>query len=370
MRGGLALRIMECQRAFRCRLRPTSMGAVLRHEWTDMLNERRRQVLQALVAEYISSAQPVGSKSLVDRYELGCSPATVRNELAILEETGFVYQPHVSAGRVPTDSGYRTFVDELLEKGESLDVTNEVDGALFFRSVEVDELMRETSSVLSELTDYMAVVVAPTVSLARIRRVDLLAMEPRRALLVLIPESGRIVERHVELAQDASPERLADIERSLNAALVGKRAVDVRPLRQAIDADHPGDAMVARIIEEIIDALEEADRDRLYHLGIPALLNQPEFHDAEAVRPLLLAIEDGIAMLETLAEVIATTGVTVRIGHENLREELDNVSLVATHYGMRDSDGIVGVIGPTRMNYLRAIAAVRAVAERLSDTLG
>ena len=200
-----------------------------------MLNERRRRVLKALVNQYIESAQPVASKALVERYDLGCSPATVRNELAILEETGFVFQPHVSAGRVPTDSGYRNFVDDILaaEPRESDDSSVRAD--LLSHASEVDELLRETSTLLTHLTDYAAVVIAPTVSLARIKRVDLLSMAPRRALFVLITESGQVVNRSMELAEDASPERLAEIERALNASLVGKRAAEVRPLRTALD---------------------------------------------------------------------------------------------------------------------------------------
>ncbi len=204
-----------------------------------MLNERRRRVLKALVNQYIESAQPVASKALVERYDLGCSPATVRNELAILEETGFVFQPHVSAGRVPTDSGYRNFVDDILadEPGESDDASVRAD--LLSHASEVDELLRETSALLTHLTDYAAVVIAPTVSLARIKRVDLLSMAPRRALFVLITESGQVVNRSMELTEDAAPERLAEIERALNASLVGKRAAEVRPLRSALESERP-----------------------------------------------------------------------------------------------------------------------------------
>ena len=194
-----------------------------------MLNERRRRVLGALVEEYIASATPVGSKTLVDRYELGCSPATVRNELSILEETGYVVQPHVSAGRMPTDTGYRSFVDDLIEKGDTALGEGDVSSRLQHLG-EVDELMRETSSALTELTKCLAVVIAPSVSLARVKRVDLLSMAPRRALFVLITESGQVVNRSVELTEDTSPERLAEVERALNAAFDGKRASEIRKL--------------------------------------------------------------------------------------------------------------------------------------------
>lgn len=332
-----------------------------------MLNDRRRHVLRALVDRYIASATPVGSRVLVERYDLGCSSATVRNELAILEETGFVFSPHISAGRVPTDSGYRSFVDELLAIGVIDDPEEaQLRADLLAHAGEVDELLRETSSLLTQLTDYVAVVLAPTVTLERVRRVDLLSMAPRRALFVLITESGQVINRSIELVADTAPESLADVERAINAALVGKRASEVRPIRDAMD-ELQEQTLHARIVDEILDSLAEADRDRLRHVGLPSLLAQPEFHDADRVRPVVSALEDDVAMLETLADALSSSEVTVRIGHENRLDAFGSVSIVATPYGVAGADGVIGVVGPTRMDYRRAIAVVRAVADGLSD---
>jgi heat-inducible transcriptional repressor len=334
-----------------------------------MLNDRRRRVLQALVEEYIASAVPVGSKTLVERYELSCSPATVRNELAILEETGYVVQPHVSAGRLPTDTGYRSFVDVLLASGMNEADAEEMRRALHSHAREIDELMRETSVALTQLTNCLAVVLAPSITLSRLRRVDLLLLTARRALFVLITESGQVLNRTVELAAETTPERLAEAERSLNAACVGKRAADIRPLRDAAALADGVDGLVARLVDEILDALDEADRDRLYHVGVPALLAQPEFQEVGRARPLIEFLEDGIAVLETLSEALGTTDISVRIGHENRRAELGNVSIVATNYSACGADGVIGVIGPTRMDYQRAMAAVRVIADGLSAAL-
>lgn len=339
-----------------------------------MLNERRRRILQALVEEYVVSATPVGSQTLVRGYDLGCSPATVRNELSILEETGHLIQPHVSAGRVPTDTGYRSFVDDLLERGEP-SLERDFHNERMRHAAEVDDLMRETSLALTQLTSCLAVTVAPKVITARVKRIDLLSMAPRRALFVLITEAGQVVNRSIELAQDTAPELLAQIERSLNASLVGKRASEIMPVRVALESaaiDDPAKVtLVGLVIDEILDALAEADRDRVYHVGVPALLAQPEFHDSERARPLIEFLEDGIAVLEALSEALGGPGgLTVRIGHENRRAELGGLSLVATHYSSGSADGVVGVIGPTRMDYTRAIASVRAVADGLEDALG
>ncbi len=337
-----------------------------------MLPDRRRLILKALVEEYITSGQPVGSKHLVDRHGITCSPATVRNELAALEEHGYVFQPHVSSGRIPTDAGYREFVDELLESGETPvhSQAEELRRRQLALASEVDDLMYRTSNVLSHLTHYVAVVLAPTLSLARIRRIDLLAMSAHRALVVLITESGQVVNRHVELGEPTSPTRLAEVEHALNESLDGKRAAEVRPLREALDQRVPGDGLVAAVLDEIIGCLEEADRDRVHHMGVSELAALPEFAQTARLRPLLGLLEDGLAMLDTLSEVISTTGLTVRIGSENSRSELGDLSLVVTGYGTAQADGIVGVIGPTRMDYQRTITAVRSVAEDLSDALG
>ncbi len=338
-----------------------------------MMNDRRRRVLSALVEEYIASAQPVGSKNLVDRYDLGCSPATVRNELSILEETGYVFQPHVSAGRMPTDSGYRSFVDELTGAidGITQAEAEELAAEYFATAAEIDDLMKHTSVMLSQLTHYVAVVLAPTISLARIRRLDLLSMGAQRAVFVLITEQGQVVNRHIKLPSEATPERIAEVEHALNASLQGKRADQIRVLRDALSSPDGGsvDTLMTTLLDEVLDALQEADRDRLHHVGMPDLLTLPEFTDSEQVRPLVGLLEDGLAMLETLHDVMQSGGVTVRIGSENTASELGNLSLVATKYGTGNADGIVGVIGPTRMDYNRAITAVRCVADGLSETL-
>lgn len=337
-----------------------------------MLTDRRRRVLRALIEEYVASGQPVGSRHLVERHRLACSPATVRNELVALEETGYVYQPHVSSGRVPTDAGYRAFVDELLAEG---DARSEGDArAVRERYLaiagEVDDLMRQTSALLSHLTHSVAVVMAPALNLSRIRRVDLVSLAPRRALVVVITENGEVVNRQAALSFDVAPELLAEMEGVLNDALRGKRAAQVRPLRASLGPDHPGHSLFTEITEQVVECLEEADWDRLYHVGVSELLALPEFADSSVVRPLLTVLEDGLVMLETLSEVMRTRGITVRIGAENRAQELEQMSLVATRYGSESADGIVGVIGPTRMDYSRSIAAVHCAADSLSEVLG
>jgi len=338
-----------------------------------MLNERRRMVLAALVNEYVVSVQPVGSKVLVERHGLRFSPATVRSELQALEETGHVFQPHVSAGRVPTDSGYRAFVDDVVGSGTAGLAEQEAESVRHhFRSVdhELTDIMRDTSALLSRLTSYVAVVAAPTLRRARIRRVSVVPLTPRRASVVVVIDSGQVANRTVDFEADVPAETLAHVESYLCRTLDGARGEEAEGVRTAIDGVPGHEAAVAlRALDEVLDCLAEADDDRVLTGGVSALLTHPEFSDPEVVRPLMGLLEDGISMLTVLSEVMRAPEIEVRIGHENPDRALEHASFVAARYGTGDTGGIVGVIGPTRMDYRRAISAVRTVSASLSEVL-
>ncbi|GAB4290576.1 MAG: heat-inducible transcriptional repressor HrcA [Coriobacteriia bacterium] len=339
-----------------------------------MQNERRRTVLSALISEYVASSQPVGSKVLVERYRLGCSPATVRNELAALEEDGLVYQPHTSAGRVPTDVGYRAFVDDVVERHTDTLPAGDVDAihARYERvEHELTEVMRETATVLSALTDCAAVVAAPTLQRARIRRVSLVGLGPTRATLVVVTDSGQVANRSVEFDQPVDGDALAEVERYVDGALCDLMGTEVTLLRDRIEGVPGAEAgATLAILDEVIDCLVEADEDRVLTHGVTALLRQPEFTDADALRPVVALLEDSIMVLHVLSDVMQSRDVVVRIGAENRLDGLARMSFVAHHYGSGDAGGIVGVLGPTRMDYPRAMATVRTVASTLSEHLG
>ncbi len=338
-----------------------------------MLNDRRRTVLSALVDEYIASVQPVGSKVLVERYHLGCSPATVRSELAALEETGLVFQPHVSAGRIPTDSGYRAYVDDVVGSGAQQLSTSEADGVRrYYAEVEheLSDVLRETSAMLSKLTSYVAVVAAPTLRRARIRRVTLVPLAPRRALVVVVTDSGQVANRTIEFERDVLPGALSSVEAYLSRTLDGAVGGEAESVRRTIEGVPGHEAHIAiRVLDVVLECLAEADDDRVLTGGVSALLAHPEFNDPAAVRPLVGLLEDGYSMLSVLTDVMRTTGVEVRIGHENPSAALEHASFVAARYGEGDSGGIIGVIGPTRMDYRRAMSAVRTVSDALTSVL-
>lgn len=338
-----------------------------------MLNDRRRTVLSALVDEYIARVQPVGSKVLVERYHLGCSPATVRSELAALEETGFVFQPHTSAGRIPTDSGYRVYVDDVVAEGTAGLPALEAEGVRrYYAEVEheITDLLRETSALLSRLTSYVAVVAAPTLRRARIRRVTLVPMGSRRALVVVVTDSGQVANRTIDFRMDIEPGALARVEAFLSQSLDGSVGDETDKARHVAEAFVGPEAEIAvSIVEAVLDCLAEADEDRVLTGGVSALLAHPEFNDPATFRPLVGLLENGMSMLQVLSDVMRTPDVEVRIGHENPSVALEHASFVAARYGEGDSGGIVGVIGPTRMDYRRAMSAVRTISETLTGVL-
>jgi len=340
-----------------------------------MLNNRQQSVLCALVNEYVASVQPVGSKVLAERYHLGCSPATVRSELAALEDTGYLFQPHISAGRIPTDIGYRAYVDhQMAETGSTMLSAPEAGAvAAYYARVEreLSEVLRETSALLSRLTSYVAVVVAPTLTRARIRRVTLVPLGPRRGLVVVVTDSGQVANRTIEFERDTAAEDLARVEAYLAPLLDGVLGWDAELARRTAEIlGTAGTDIVTLVLDAVFDCLAEADEGRVVTGGVSALFSHPEFAEPSVVRPLVTLLEDGLSMLSVLTDVMRSRDVEIRIGHENPSQALEHTSFVAARYGDDSGGGIVGVIGPTRMDYRRAVASVRTVSDALTDVLG
>jgi heat-inducible transcriptional repressor len=286
-----------------------------------------------------------------------------------------VYQPHTSAGRIPTDTGYRAFVDDVFG-AEQMPAGLSDEEARCVRSTfedlerELDDVLRETAAVLSNLTSYVAVVAAPALARAHIRRASLVGLGPKRALVVVVTDSGQVADRAVEFAAPVAPEALARVEGAIGQSIEGRYGDEVADVRRALDGAGGSDVDLARtVLDAVIDCLAEADCDRVLTGGASALLSHPEFADPHAMRPMLGLLEDGLAMLRVFSECMRSPSVEVRIGHENSVGALGHASFVASRYGDGDRGGIVGVIGPTRMDYRRAVGAVRTVSDALTDAI-
>ncbi|MEJ7833814.1 MAG: heat-inducible transcriptional repressor HrcA [Nocardioides sp.] len=334
-----------------------------------MQEERKLAVLRAIVEDYVATEEPVGSKALVERHSLGVSPATVRNDMAALEEEGYITQPHTSAGRVPTDKGYRLFVDRLtkvkpMSAAERRAISTFLDGA-----VDLDDVVTRSVRVLSQLTRQVAVVQYPTLSRSTVRHVELVPLAPNRLLVVLILSTGRVEQRVVELTADLAEDDLAALRTRVNMAATGETIAEALVAVRGL-VPEGGTGPTAAVADVLVEAMSDHRSDERIAVGGTA--NLARFGDSfdSAVRPLLEAIEEHVVLLKLLGEATGGGMVTVRIGREGPYEQFASTSVVATGYGAHDDAlATLGVVGPTRMDYPGTMAAVRAVASYVSRIL-
>jgi heat-inducible transcriptional repressor len=334
-----------------------------------MQDERRLAVLRAIVEDYVSTQEPVGSKALVERHGLGVSPATVRNDMAALEEEGLITQPHTSAGRVPTDKGYRLFVDRLttikpMTSAEKRAIASILDGA-----VDLDDVVQRSVRLLAQLTHQVALVQYPTLSRSTVRHIDIVDLAPMRLLVVLILSSGRVEQRLVELTNPIGEDDVLVLRERLAAAVHGRIIADAGATLSSLEAPNDGGIQDA-VVEALVDAM--SDHRSAERVAVGGAANLARFGDnfEISVRPLLEALEEHVVLLKLLGEAQMGGMVTVRIGHEGPYQEFATTSVVSTGYGPGDEAvANLGVVGPTRMDYPGTMSAVRAVARYVSRIL-
>jgi heat shock gene repressor HrcA len=326
-------------------------------------------VLEAIVRDYVSTREPVGSRSIVERYDLGVSPATIRNDMAALEEAGLIHQPHTSAGRVPTDQGYRQFVDSLdsikpLSAPERRAVRKLLEGA-----VDLDDVVERAVRALAQVTRQVAVVQYPSLQRVSLRHVEFVLAGARYVILLIVTEAGRVEQRTLRLELDVDSDDLADLGRRFNAQLVGLRLADIAPSLEAILGESPERlrTVVESVGGAILDVLRAVNEERIVMAGA-ANLSRHSFDFANSISPVLDVLEEQVALLRILAAM--QEGVCVSIGEENRYEELAEASVVSSTYDVADqSVARLGVVGPTRMDYPGTMSAVHAISRYLSDIL-
>jgi heat-inducible transcriptional repressor len=334
-----------------------------------VLDDRKLAVLRAIVEDFVSTNEPVGSKSLVDRHSLDVSPATIRNDMAVLEDQGFIVQPHTSAGRIPTEKGYRLFVDKLSEvKPLSLAERRAIETFLG-GAYDLDDVVTRTVRLLAQLTRQVAVVQYPSLTRSAVRHIELVPLADRRLLLVLITDTGRVEQRTVELPAPIGEDSITQLRAVLNACLDGRKLADVATVvaelpDRVTPMERPNAAAVfSVIVETLVDRHEER-----VVVGGAANLTPTDF--SRGLREVLEALEEQVVLMHLLGESSDHATVTVRIGSENDVQGLRSTSLVATGYGSGDQSlARLGVLGPTRMDYPTAMGAVRAVARYVGQIL-
>jgi heat-inducible transcriptional repressor len=332
-----------------------------------VLDERKLTVLRAIVEDYVSTTEPVGSKSLVDRHHFDVSPATIRNDMAVLEEQGFIAQPHTSAGRIPTDKGYRLFVDRLsgvkpLSVAERRAIETFLGGAY-----SIDDVVTRTVRLLVQLTRQVAVVQYPSLARSSVKQIEVVSLAPQKLLVVLITDTGRVEHRTVDLAEPWDEASVAHVRAVVNASLDGRKLAEAAGLVATLGERIPAvdRANANTVFTALLDSLVERHEEKIVFGGAANLAA----HDfSKGLRDVLEALEEQVVLMRLLGESAEPSALTVRIGAET---GLTGASVVSAVYG---ADGHplakLGVLGPTRMDYPSTMGAVRAVARYVGRILG
>jgi heat-inducible transcriptional repressor len=331
------------------------------------LTPRQETILELIIREFVATAEPVGSKRLVEAYGLDVSPATVRNEMKRLEQMGYLSHPHTSAGRVPTHQGYRYFVQHLLPEASLPSTVRRTIRHQFFQvQSEMDQWMQLSASVLARTAHSAAIATAPRAEHTRFKHLELISLQSHTVLMVLVLEGGSVRQQIIALEEPRSQSELSQISNRLNDVLAGLNWMDI----QRTEAEQ--DVLARRVVDLVADTLFHEDErvDEVYHEGLVYMLRSPEFSDQDATRQVVEIFENPIILGPFLAEARQMPGVQVILGGENPYEHLPDVSLVLSRYGRPNyGAGVVGVIGPLRMPYAQTISVVRFISQLMTGLL-
>jgi len=333
------------------------------------LTERQKTLLLLIIRDYIESAQPVGSKRLVEHYRINLSSATIRNEMAALTEMGYLRQPHTSAGRVPTEEGYRYFVSQMMNQAELPASVQATISHQFHQSqLDVDQWMTLAASILAHQSQGVSVVTAPHADKAKYKHVELISTQGRQVLMVLVMVGGEVNQQILTLAESVSQERLSQSASRLNGLLAGLAvdAIASLPARSdALDQD------ILTLIVQAMRRTTDRASGEIYTDGLSNVLSEPEFAESDEARRALKLFEKSSTLQDLLVRTTTNSnigGLQVLIGGEGEWEELRQCSMVLARYGVPGlATGTLGVLGPMRMSYARTIPTVRFVAGLLSD---
>lgn len=335
------------------------------------LTERQKSLLLLIIRDHIesASAEPIGSKRLVERYHLNLSPATIRNEMAALTEMGYLRQPHTSAGRVPTEEGYRYFVSQMMPNAELPEAVQHTISHQFHQSrADMDQWMTLAASILAHQSQGVSVITAPHAEQSRFKHVELISTQGRQVLMVLVLVGGEVSQQILTLAEPVTQERLSQTAARLNVLLAGLVVDEISALAAPSD---PLDEDILTLIVQDLRRASESGSGEIYTDGLSNVLSEPEFAESDEARRALKLFEERSTLRDLLARTTTNTnigGLQVLIGGEGEWEELRQCSMVIARYGVPGlATGTLGVLGPMRMSYTRTIPTVRYVAEILSD---
>jgi heat-inducible transcriptional repressor len=339
----------------------------------DQLSAREREILRILIEHYITTAEPVGSRVLSTKYTLGLSPATIRNTMQDLEELGLIRQPHTSAGRVPTNDGYRTYVDNLIEPQALPDelarrLHDEIAAA---SKRAVDDILEQAAHVLAEVSSQIGVTLAPTFERGIISQIELLHVAEHRLLVVISLQRGPVRTILLEVASEVDRKVIEDTQRALNERLAGQSLGSIRSeVTERLRNDERADARLVKLfIDAAEDMVQRPAAEALHVNGTSNLFSQPEFADHETLGSVLRVIEQRTPIVEVLRKRGVGEGIVISIGNEVQLQGAEGCSLVSATYTAGRVEGTIGIMGPTRMEYAKLVSIVDYVAKVLSQEM-
>lgn len=335
------------------------------------MGDRKKLILQAIIEDYINTAEPVGSRTISKKYLTGTSPATIRNEMADLEDMGFIEQPHTSAGRIPSDKGYRLYVDKIMRQKTVNDAQKEIIKNQFIDTLgEIDQMIKHASKLLSQMTQYTSIVMAPQLRRTSIKQVQLIKIDNATILAVIITNAGIVKNSVLRLKQDVQSDALIKITNMLNDNLagLGMEDIDNFDVEYMFNNSYGHGEIIEQIVPELLQTLFYSDNAEVYRDGVSNILNLPEYSDINKARSFLNTLEEKDLLFKVLNDV--KEDMNVSIGGENKLEQFKDCSLITATYKINGKTiGSVGIIGPTRMEYSKAISIVECMTSNLSDML-
>lgn len=339
------------------------------------LSERKKKILRAVVESYVQTAEPVGSKAILELADLNVSSATIRNELADLTEQGYLEQPHTSAGRIPSPKGYRLYVNELMEEQRlSIEETRQINEALHLKMQELDKVIDQAGRMVSQLTNYPAFALAGGARRTTIRRFDLIMVDVNSFIVVVMTDNNVVKNKLIHLPAELSEPQLQLLTTLLNSSFVGKTLDELTPelMRVAEHAAGSSYGLISLVVSFAMEVLDDMENSPVYTSGTSHILNQPEYQDVGKAKKLMNYLSEDHSLVQSLAlPNMDADNTRILIGPENVADELKDTSVVLASYDIGDGlRGVIGVVGPTRMDYAKVAAKLSYVADGLSKLFG
>lgn len=335
------------------------------------MDERKRRILQAIIDDYIDTAEPIGSRTIARKHELGLSSATIRNEMADLEDMGYLAQPHTSSGRVPSDKGYRLYVDQLMQVRDlNTDDIENIKSAMEMRINELSQLIRQASAVLSRFTKYTSMAITPQVKNSTIKAIQVVPIEDGKAMVIVVTNAGIVRNRLVKISESVPPDILIMISNVLNNKLTGLtiEEVNVRIIKEMENEVGISGEILLPILDGAADCINQIDNPEVYIEGTTNIFNHPEFRDMVKARDFMNMLDEKASLCKILFDSIQSGGIAVKIGTENDMSGIKECSLIIANYNFSDTFiGTIGIIGPTRMEYPRVISSMRFVRRLMNE---